>query len=271
MKHISRVLFIAFFLFPLLYLGIRMFAGIWSYPALLPESWTGRALAYILANRGPVLRSLGSSTAYSLTAVLISLFFSYAPARVLARRNFAGKSLVQTLLLAPLLVPAVVYALGLFPLMLRLGISDRFGGVALILALSAFPYMLRALQTGFASIPREYEISAYMLGARGIRIFSSVYLPQMLPALLSGATVVFLAAFSEYFLVFLIGGGLVSSYSGYLVPLIRASDWSISSALILIFLLVPLMLYALMERLLSRYYRRRGMGMGEQLGGQVRS
>jgi putative spermidine/putrescine transport system permease protein len=265
MKTAIRILFIAAFIIPPLYLLIRTFAGIWAFPSLLPETWSFRAVAFLRDNRLPVLRSLASSATYSLGAVVLSFAISFAPARVLARRRFPGSDAAETLLLAPLLVPGAVYALGLFPLMLRSGLADSFAGVTLVLALASFPYMYRALRAGFSSFPAEYELTASMLGAGTFRLFFTVQFPQLLPAALSGATVVFLAAFTEYFLVFLVGGGLVPSFSGYLVPLIRASDWSVSSALVMVFLAVPLVLYAALESFLGRYYRRRNIETGVQL------
>ena len=74
----------------------------------------------------------------------------------------------------------------------------------------------------------------------------------MIPALASGVSLVFLTAFSEYFLVFLIGGGRVESFAGYLVPFIQASDRGMAAGLTLGFLVVPLGLFGLQELYLRR-------------------
>ncbi|MGI9256070.1 MAG: ABC transporter permease, partial [Salinispira sp.] len=147
----SRLLFIVFFLLPILYLIVRSVGGIWSYPALLPQSWNFRAVRYLIENVSPILKSLRSSLFYSLATVVITLLFSIAPAKVLARRNFPGKIVIESLLLAPLLVPGIVFSLGLYPLLLRIGLIDNAAGVIFILSLPAFPYMLRALTAGFES------------------------------------------------------------------------------------------------------------------------
>lgn len=70
---------------------------------------------------------------------------------------------------------------------------------------------------------------------------------------------VFLVAFSEYFLVFLIGGGSVASYTGYLFPYLSGGDRTLGSVLTLLFVVVPLVLFVLLDRTLSVYYRRREM------------
>ena len=170
--------------------------------------------------------------------------------------------MVESLLLAPLLIPAIVFSLGIYPLLLRAGLTDNVTGVVLVLSLAAFPYMLRALTAGFESYSPGLETTAFMLGAGRLRRLFSVHLPQLLPAILSGSMVVFLTAFTEYFLVFLIGGGLVSSFSGYLLPLLRSADWAIASILSLVFLVLPVGIYAILDRSLTMYYRRRGIHIG---------
>ena len=82
---------------------------------------------------------------------------------------------------------------------------------------------------------------------------------MLLPAILAGATIVFLEAFSEYFLVFLIGGGTVPSHSGNIFPLLNSSDKSVASFLTLIFLLLPIVFFLLLDRLIYSAYRKRGM------------
>ena len=75
----------------------------------------------------------------------------------------------------------------------------------------------------------------------------------------AGGTVVFLVAFTEYFLVFLIGGGAVPSYAGYLFPMLLSSDRPVAALLTLIFLCIPLLLFVGLEFLVVRMYRKKGL------------
>ena len=257
-----RLAFIVFFLLPICYLIVRMMGGVWSFPALYPQSWNFRGVEYVVANRRPIFVSLFSSLTYSLLTIAVSLLCSIAPARVLALRNFRGKIVVESLLLAPLLIPAIVFSLGLYPILLKLRLTDNIIGVVFILSLGACPYMLRALIAGFESYGQGLETVAWMLGAGRLRRTITIHIPQLLPAILSGSMVVFLVAFTEYFLVFLIGGGLVPSFSGYLVPLLRSADWGISSILSLVFLVLPVGIYSILDRLLTAYYQKRSIQIG---------
>ena len=61
------------------------------------------------------------------------------------------------------------------------------------------------------------------------------------------------------FLVFLIGGGTVPSFTGYLFPFLNSSDRSVASVLTLIFLLIPIVLFFIIDLTVNRIYRKKGM------------
>jgi putative spermidine/putrescine transport system permease protein len=119
--------------------------------------------------------------------------------------------------------------------------------------------MLRALIAGFQQIEPEIDVCAANLGASLLRRLVVVHLPLLGPAMLAGGSVVFLVAFSEFFLVFLIGGGLSVPIRVISIPFHRG-DRTVGSALTLLFVVVPLLLFAFLDGTLRRYYRRRGMG-----------
>jgi putative spermidine/putrescine transport system permease protein len=72
--------------------------------------------------------------------------------------------------------------------------------------------------------------------------------------------VVFLISFSEYFLVFLVGGGGVRSYASYLFPFLAFSDLGAASALTFVFWAAALGAFVLLEFSVRRAYRRMGLG-----------
>ncbi len=119
--------------------------------------------------------------------------------------------------------------------------------------------MLRALIAGFQRIDPDMDACAANLGASLFRRMAVIHLPLLGPAILSGGSVVFLVAFSEYFLIFLIGGGVVESYTTFLFPYLTGGDRTPASVFTLLFVVVPLFLFILLDRTLAAYYRRRDM------------
>lgn len=252
-------LFLAFFLVPLVVLVLYALAPNWRWPDMLPARFSGHGLGYLMAQRAEIARHMGYSVFYSLCTTVLTLLLCLAPAHQFARCEFRGKALLEGLLLAPALVPAMTFSMGIHYLFIRAGLADTVPGVVLALSVFSYPYMLRALVAGFQSFGPEYEQCARHLGAGWWMRLTRVELPLLVPAIIAGSSVVFLVAFSEYFLVFLIGGGRVPSYTGYLFPFLGDTDRSIASALTLLFLVVPVLLFLLVEVCVTRAYRRRGM------------
>ncbi len=218
-----------------------------------------RAWRYLVSQHRNLLAALGSSLSYALGAVLLTVAVCMAPAKAIARRRGPLIAFIEAVLLTPALLPSITFAIGVHQLFIRIGLVDSWPGVLLVLSFVAYPYMLRALVAGYESISPEYEQCARNLGGGALRLFVVVELPFLLTAIAAGGAVVFLVAFSDYFLVFLIGGGIVPAYTSYLVPFIRSADYSIAAALSLVFLLVPLVLFVLQDRVLTALLRRRGM------------
>jgi len=240
-------------------LVINAGAARWMFPDVLPAAASSRGIELLVDNRGDIAQSMISSTGYSLATVALSFLLSVLPASVLARYEFHGRFMLEALFLSPVLVPAITYGMGIHFLFIRVGLADTVLGVVLVLTAAAYPYMLRALIAGFQQIPTEIDTCAANLGATLLRRVLVVHIPLLGPAILAGGSVVFLVAFSEYFLVFLIGGGSVASYTGYLFPYLSGGDRTLGSVLTLLFVVVPLLLFLVLDRTLSAYYRRREM------------
>lgn len=246
-------------LFPLWVLACYALAPGWRFPELLPSHIDLRSFAYLTSQARPLAGHIAWSIMYSMATVALTLLMCLSPAHHFARRDFAGKSLLEGVFLAPALVPPMTFSMGVHYLFIRLGLVDTTPGVVLVLTVFSYPYMLRALTAGYISIGEEYEMCAANLGANWLQRTLRVDLPLLFPSIIAGGSVVFLVAFSEYFLVFLIGGGAVDSFTGYLVPFLTSSDRSMAALLTLIFMAVPLTLFLLIEYVMTLLYRRKGM------------
>ena len=153
----------------------------------------------------------------------------------------------------------MTFAMGLHYVFIKFSLSETLLGVVILLAMFSYPYMFRALVAGFQTMGQDYRICARNLGAGSLSILLRVELPMLIPAVIAGGSVVFLVAFSEYFLVFLIGGGNVASFTGTLFPLLSSSNRSLAAILTLIFLFLPIVLFLVMDTALVRFYRKKGM------------
>lgn len=260
MPHVLTLLvLVILFALPAFILVLVGLAPGWRFPDLWPERFSFAGIEFLITHRDQILTALASSFFYSLATVFVTLGMCLSPAAAFARQQFAGKRVLEALLLTPALVPPMTFAMGLHMVFIRLSLADTAAGVILILALFSYPYMFRALVAGFQTMGQDYRTCARNLGAGPAAVFWQVELPLLVPAVIAGGSVVFLVAFSEYFLVFLMGGGTVPSFTGFLMPLLSSSNRSLAALLTLIFLLLPILLFFLLDWTLMRSYRKKGM------------
>jgi len=153
-------------------------------------------------------------------ATVIVLPFGVGLAWVLARRRFPGRSLVETLVSLPLVMPPV--ATGLILLMLlgrrgaigawldRLGIDIVFTWKAVVLAMAVMglPLLVRTARAGFEQVHARYEDVAATLGARPLRVFLTISLPLAWPSVLAGAVLAFARALGEFGATIVVAGSI---------------------------------------------------------------
>ncbi len=148
--------------------GILVLVGLapgWRFPDLWPERFSIAGIEFLITHRDQIVSSLASSFFYSLATVFVTLIMCLTPAAAFARHPFAGKRLLEALLLTPALVPPMTFAMSLHLVFIKLSLADTVAGVVLILALFSYPYMFRALVAGFQTMGQEFSTCARNLGA----------------------------------------------------------------------------------------------------------
>lgn len=157
------------------------------------------------------LDALRLSLQVALVAVAASLPLAIGVAWLLARHEFPGKTLLDTFVHLPLVLPPVVigyFLLVLFGTRGPLGgwLYEVFGlrliftrwGAALAAAVMSFPLVVRAIRLALEAVDRRLEQAACTLGASRLDVFVSVTLPLMLPGIVSGCIVAFAAALGDF-------------------------------------------------------------------------
>ncbi len=260
MKYSVIAVFLSIiFILPLSLLVIYSVSGIWSFPDILPETYSLRSISYLVSQAEPIVSALFNSAFIAASTVVFSFLISVLPASVFARYEFKSRKLLEAVFLLPVLIPSITFSMGIHFIFIMAGLADTSLGVILVLTGFTYPYMLRSLTAGFSAYSPDFDKCAENLGAGLIRRIFQVHLPLLLPAATAGGSIVFLASFSEYFLVFLIGGGVVNSYTAYLFPYLNSSDRSTGSVLTLVFLIIPLVLFFTVDNFTARLYKKRGV------------
>jgi len=147
----------------------------------------------------------------AIVATLASAIPALAVAWLLARGRFWGRTVLNTVVHLPLVVPPVVTGYFLLVVFGRRGpiggwlertvgfqFSFRWTGAALAAAVMAFPLVVRAMRLGIEHVDRHCEEAAGTLVARPIWVFLSVTLPLALPGILAGLVIGFAKALGEF-------------------------------------------------------------------------
>jgi molybdate transport system permease protein len=139
---------------------------------------------------------------------------------LLARRRFPGRTLVETLVSLPLVMPPVATGLILLLVLSRRGILggvlERIGvdvvftwkAVVLAMGIMGLPLLVRTARAGFEQVNQRYEDVAATLGARPFRVFLTISLPLAWPSVLAGAVLAFARALGEFGATIVVAGSI---------------------------------------------------------------
>ena len=154
-------------------------------------------------------------------STLLLLPVGLALAWLLARKQWFGKSLVETLVSLPLVLPPVATGLILLKLLGRRGpiggfLHERFGleiaftwiGVVVALAVMSLPLLVRSARVAFEQVPPRLEQVAATLGAGPWRVFFTVTLPLAGRGILAGTVLAFARALGEFGATIMLAGNI---------------------------------------------------------------
>jgi sulfate/thiosulfate transport system permease protein len=200
----------------------------------------------------------------SAAVTLLNTFFGLLIAWVLVRDNFFGKRLVDVIIDLPFALPTIVASLVMLALYgsnspVGLHLQHTAWGVGLALAFVTLPFVVRAVQPVMLEIDRETEEAAASLGADNPKIFTSVVLPSLTPALLSGAGLAFSRALGEFGSVVLIGGavpGKTEVSSQWIRTLIENDDRTGAAAISIVLLSISFIVLFILRIIGARAARR---------------
>ena len=160
------------------------------------------------------------SLVVGLAATLLILPFGIALAYLFARNEWPLKTLLETFLLLPLVMPPVSTGLILLKIFGRrspLGrwLYDRgveivfnWKGVLIAMAVMSFPLLFRSVRTSFAEVNPRLEQIAATLGASPLRIFFVVTIPLAYRGIVAGALLAFSRALGEFGATILLAGNI---------------------------------------------------------------
>jgi multiple sugar transport system permease protein len=218
-------------------LSLDNFARLWSYQAGLPTY-------------------LGNSFATAFMTIAFTLALTIPAGYALARFRIPGKELIFVFLLLALIIP---YQALLTPIFLMFAstpikLTNTLVGLAILHTAIQLPFSLYIMRNSFEQVPRELEEAALTDGANTLQTLRSIFLPAVVPAVVTVALFAFVQSWNEFL------GALVllSRASTFTLPLILAqaraetslggTDWGMLQAGITIAMIPCIGIYLLLQR-----------------------
>ena len=250
-RFLTGALLITWLALPLVPLAIWSFAKGWFYPSLLPKVWSLRAWEYTFSETSGVLDSLWLTVRISLAATVLSILVGVPAGRALGMYQFKGKSFIEMLILAPMIVPGIAVVLGIHSIFISMGLTNSVPGVILVHLIPTIPYMVLVMAGIFSNYDPAFELQARSLGASPLKTFWYVTFPAIMPGIIVGGLFAFLVSWSQYILTLLIGGGRVVTLPLLLFNFATSGRNDITGAIGMIYILPGVIILILTAKHLS--------------------
>jgi len=149
---------------------------------------------------GSIAQSFWIAVASTILAVVTGTLCAIGCWRISRRST----DLIRGLMLLPIIIPSIVYAVGLYRYFARLGLLDSFIGVVIAHGVTGIPYVVITVATALAAFDPRLEQAARGMGASLGQTLRWVILPRIAPGIASGAIFAFIHSWDELVIVLFI-------------------------------------------------------------------
>lgn len=170
-------------------------AGLTMTPSLIPTDPSLDAYGRLFSER-PFLRIIANSLFLAIVTTVVQLFTSATAAYAFSRLPFRGRSVVFAVYLATMMIPLQVLIVPLFVELKTFGLLNTYLGALLPTFASAFGIFL--LRQAVNQVPRELDEAATLDGAGHFRIFASIIVPNIRPALATLSVFAFMGSWNSF-------------------------------------------------------------------------
>jgi ABC-type spermidine/putrescine transport system permease subunit II len=233
----------------------------WFAPDLVPPSLSTHYWQSTLSDPS-ILEAFLLSLLIGVLVTVLSSMLALPTAYALARIPFRAKRLIEIFILAPLIVPGIIIAIGLGTLFLRFGLAYSVLGVVLVQTVGTLPLMIRILTATLEGIPEDVLRAARTLGAGPWQLGWHVIVPLARPGFLAGGLLTFISSFEEFDKTFIVGSPFVQTLTTKLWSFLGGQLIIFPSAAVVTFaLMVPtLIIFFVADRLSKEDVMAAGMG-----------
>lgn len=219
-----------------------------------------------------ILASYAVSLKTAFIAAAVNAVMGLILAWTIVRYDFPGKRLIDGAIELPFALPTAVAGISLTYMTTNKGFIGAFFhryfdvdiaytslGIVVALIFIGIPFVVRTVQPVLEKIDIQYEEAAFLLGANRWKIFTTVILPELIPALLSGFSLAFARGLGEYGSVVFISGNI--PYKTEIAPLmimaqLQEYDYASATSIALVMLFFAFVILSVNAYVQARTARR---------------
>ena len=175
-----------------------------KYLTFPPPGWSTQWYARYFGSRewmSATVRSVEVAVLTTLAATALG-----TAAALALRRPFRGRALVSLVVLAPMVVPVIIVAIGIYGLYARLQLVGTLAGLVLAHTVLALPFVVVVVTATLRGFDDTLELAAQNLGAGRWQTFRLVTLPLIRPGVAAGALLAFITSFDEVVVAIFVSG-----------------------------------------------------------------
>jgi putative thiamine transport system permease protein len=219
-------------------LTVGSVSGVWPFPQVWPELWTINAWQQVASSAYTVWTTLRLGVASASVCLLWSVaWLELAPRR--------WQQALQPWFLLPLVLPSVLWVVGLYSLALHTRLEGQWLGLCLAHAVMVLPYVLLALVPAYQAVdPRQAALVASLGHGRWVYLWR-VKWPLLKRAIASAWAVGFAVSVAQYLPTLYVGAGRFATVTTEAVTLAAGAQRSLMSAYAALQMLLPIAAFAL--------------------------
>jgi putative spermidine/putrescine transport system permease protein len=174
-----------------------------------PGYWTGYYAQYFSSQSW--LEATANSFVIAFGSMVFTLLVALPAAFGFVRYRFQGKGALNLIMMVPIIVPAVVSALGYYGFLSLMRLVGTHAGMIIAHSVLSIPVAFLVIAAALKGFDRNLERAAMSAGAGPLRTFVWVTLPVLRPGILVGALFAFLHSFNEAVVAIFIAGRAAST------------------------------------------------------------
>lgn len=222
----------------LLALAVGSVAGVWPFPALVPQSLSWEAWGSVMRSGQSVwMTALLAASSSALALIWAVAWLEFSPPK--------WDAAMRRLLYLPLLLPGVLWVVGIHRLALAGGLTGSWAGVLLAHLLAVLPYTLIALSPAYLGFDARYAHLAATLGKSRWVYLTQVKWPLLRQSLWSTAAAGFAVSVAQFLPTLYIGEGRIVTVTTEAVTLSSGGQRSLVAAFAWLQWLLPALAFGL--------------------------